>query len=72
MEMPAIHLLLKGVTRALLGRGQMIGLPAQAALFPQDRNSAEGVAAMQGQGVIENVENTHQAALIAGTLPVTA
>jgi hypothetical protein len=41
----------------LLGAGDMEGFPAQLALLAQDVGAAEGVAGMQRQGVVEDVED---------------
>ena len=45
--------------RPLLGRSQVERLPAQRTLLTQDGRSAEGVAAVQRNGVIEDVEDAH-------------
>jgi len=55
----AISLFHLDCREALLRRGQVKRLPAQRALLAQDGRGAEGVAAMQREGVVEDVEDAH-------------
>ena len=59
VEIEAIDLFVGRCAVALLGRREVEGLPAEGALLPQDRRGAEGVAAVQGNGVVEDVEDAH-------------
>jgi len=59
VEAQAIDVLDVSRYLALLGRGQVKRLPAQRTLLTQDGRSAEGVAAVQRNGVIEDVEDAH-------------
>ena len=43
----------------LLGAGQVIGVPAHFPLVAQDGGAAEGVAGVQRQRVVEDVEDFH-------------
>ena len=46
---------------ALLGCGEVEGLPAQRRLLAQDGRRAEGIAAVQWQRMIEDVQDAHVA-----------
>ena len=45
---------------ALLGGREVKGLPAQRPLLAQQGGSAKRVAAVQGDGVVENVKDSHK------------
>lgn len=47
----------------------MKGLPAELALFPEDRQRTKGIAAVQRDRVIENMENTQAHRLLPVTKP---
>jgi len=55
METPAVDLLLQCRWSKVLGRGEVERFPAQPPLLAQDGRGAEGVAAVQGQRVVEDV-----------------
>ena len=57
VKMQAIDVFFSGLGRALLGRGDVKRLPAQRALLAQQRRRAKGVAAVQRNGVVENVQD---------------
>ena len=59
-----------GVHSALLGRSDMKGLPTARALFAQQGGCAKGVAAVQRDGMVQNVKNSHDQARL--TLRLTA
>ena len=59
VETQAVDVLDVSRRLALLGRGQMKGFPAQRPLLTQDSRGAEGVAAVQRDGVVEDVEDSH-------------
>ncbi len=57
VEVQAIDVFERRCGFALLGRGEVKGLPAQRALLAQERRGAEGVAAVQRNRVVEDVED---------------
>ena len=59
IEMQAVGLLFHHLAIDLLGTGQVVGVPAHFPLVVQDRRAAEGIAGMQRQGVVEDVEDAH-------------
>ena len=59
VEVQAIHRFLGLCAGALLEPSHMDGMPAQGALLTEDVGAAEGVAAVQGDGVVEYVQDAH-------------
>ena len=56
VEGPAVDRFLLGFARALLGRGEMQGLPTEAPLLVQEGQGAESIAAVQRNRVVEDVQ----------------
>jgi len=57
----AIDRLLQHLRRGVLGAGQVKRLPAQLVLLAQDGQGAEGVPTVQRDGVVQHMQDTHQA-----------
>ena len=57
---PAIDLLLRNIRTRMFGRGQVEGFPAERALLLQDGQGPEGVAALQRDRMVQDVENSHR------------
>ena len=62
VEAQAIHVVERGGCFALLGRGEVEGFPAQGALFAEQGGGTEGVAAVQRDGMVEDVQDASHAA----------
>src|SRR5258707_1182947 len=60
-EVPAVDLFLGRTASPMLGRSQMKGIPAKRALFFQNRQGSECIATMQRNGVVEEMEDAHNA-----------
>lgn len=58
-EMQTVRAFLQRGNRALLSTGEMGGFPAQTPLFTQNGGGAEGITAVQRQGVVENADDAH-------------
>ncbi len=58
-EVPPVHGFFRAAGGAVLGAGEVEGVPAQPALLAQQGQRAEGVAAVQGDGVVQDVEDAH-------------
>jgi hypothetical protein len=65
VEVQAVDGFFQIVAGMLLGAGHMEGFPAERALLAQDRAGAEGVAAVQRDRVVEDVQDTHHAPSIS-------
>ena len=61
-KMQAVNGFFGGVHSAVLGRGDMKGFPAACPLLAQQGGCAKGVAAVQRDGVVEDVKNSHDQA----------
>jgi len=61
IEAQAVDFLERCGVFALLGRGQVEGLPAQPPLFAQQCGGTEGVATVQRDGVVEDVKRADHA-----------
>lgn len=59
VERPAVDRLFRHIGFRMTRRGQVVGFLAQLALFCQQRQRAESVAALQRNRMIENMKNTH-------------
>lgn len=59
VEMQAIRRFFRHRTVDLFWTRQVIRLPAQIALLAQDVGAAKGVAGVQRQGMVENVQDAH-------------
>ena len=64
VEAQAVNIFEWSADLALLGGGEMEGFPAQGPLFPEQRSGTEGVAAVQRNGVVEDVEDAHHPAFL--------
>ena len=62
VEVPAVHVVFATRGHPLARRGEMKRLPAERALLAKYRDGPKGVAAMQRQRVIEDMENPHRLA----------
>ena len=60
MKPESINVFFELPRRLMFRAGDMRGFPAQPALVRQDRQSPEGIAALQRNGVIENMEDPHE------------
>ena len=58
-EVEAIDRLVQLCGVALLGRRQVESLPTTCTLLPEQRRGAEGIPAVQRDGVVEDVEDAH-------------
>lgn len=56
---PSIDEFLRLIRLGMKWSGQMMRFPAQAALFGQQRQAAERIAALQRDGMVEDVQDTH-------------
>jgi hypothetical protein len=54
-----VHLLLLDRAAFLLGTGNVLGFPTEPALLAKDRECAKGIAAMERNRVVEDMENPH-------------
>ena len=59
-EAQAVGFFLQPLGIELLGAGEMKGLPPQPALTAQDVGAAEGVAGVQRQGMVEDVQDAQR------------
>ena len=57
--MQPVHVFFRHPAFDLPRAGDVEGLPTQGALLAQNRGAAEGVAGMQWDGMVEDVEDAH-------------
>jgi hypothetical protein len=55
----AVDQLFRDPALLLLGAGEVVRLPAEAPLLPEDGKRTKGVAAVERYGMIQDVENAH-------------
>ena len=60
VEVPAVDRLFRGRGRGVLGAGEVKRFPTELALLAQDRQRAKRVAAVQGNRVVEHMENAQR------------
>ena len=59
IKVPPIDVFFRDLISALFGAGQMECFPTQRALFFEDGNRPKSVAAVQRDGMVEDVEDAH-------------
>ena len=63
VEMPTVYNFFLCIAMGVLGRSEVECFPAQLALLTQNREGSKGIAAMQGDGMVQHMQNTRHTAI---------